>query len=108
MSIQENTQSAGGSGEILDATNIDADEITTEIDAAKTTKQRGKGKVYSILKVYTDLDLANQQIQEGLAEGQWSVKNTTPDADGYTVWFICKHKNCPKRMKFNVNILNAN
>jgi len=52
MSIQENTQSAGGSGEILDATNI--------------------------------------------------------DADGYTVWFICKHKNCPKRMKFNVNILNAN
>jgi len=47
MSIQENTQSAGGSGEILDATNIDANEITTEIDV--TTKQRGKGKVYSIL-----------------------------------------------------------
>ncbi len=66
---------------------------TTEIDVAKTTKQRGKGKVYSILNVYTDLDLAKQQIQEGLAEGQWSVKNTTPDANGYTVWYTARRIN---------------
>ncbi len=75
MSIQENTQSAGGSGEILDETNYDAEDNVFSNGNEKNRQTRGKGKDYELLHVYTSIELAKQQIQEGIVEGKWAIKS---------------------------------
>jgi hypothetical protein len=84
MSIQQDTHSAGGSGEILDETNYDAEDNAFS-NVNENRQKRGKGKIYELLHIYTSIDLAKQEIQEGIVDGKWSIKAQTPDANGYSV-----------------------
>ena len=84
MSTIENTESTGGSGEIFDSTNRDAENVFDETEVLNEgKKKRGKSKEYELLHIYTSLEVAKQDIRS-----DWSIKATTDDANGYTIWSI--------------------
>jgi hypothetical protein len=64
MSTIENTESTGGSGEIFDSTNRDAENVFDETEVLNEgKKKRGKSKEYELLYIYTSLEVVKQFLK---------------------------------------------